>query len=357
MAGSSVVIDAHAHIVTPSVGSPDTGWTWMGRPVRRSETGRLVLSDPSARPAGFLLTHEGSAEGVEARLAEMDALGVDIQVVSLLPSLWTYESNDRAVDLARGTNDDLASIVAGHPDRFRAFAHLPLGQPDAAVAELERAMTVPGIVGAALGTNLNGIGWDEPALFPVLAAADRLGALLFFHPTAVRFPPPDLRRHHLGNLIGNPSETTLTIAQLIFGGVLERLPGLRTVFAHGGGYAAFAIGRFDHGYRERPEARAAIPHPPSTYLRRMSFDSLVHDDSALRHLIATVGADRVVLGTDYPADMGPADPVAAITGSTALDRARGKRSWARTSRRSSGSGSPPPARNGDRPRPAGPAGS
>lgn len=315
------VVDAHAHIVTPSVGSPGALWTWMGHPVERGPDGRLVTTT-DARPQNFKITHEGLPEGVDARVVEMDALGIDLQIVSLLPSLWLYgvEGHDTVLT-TRLVNDDLMAIAERHPRRFRAFAHLPLDHPEAAVAELERVSQHDLVVGAAVGTNVAGVGWDEAALFPVLEAAERLGSLMFFHPMAVRFPPRELRRYHLGNLIGNPSDTTLAVAQLLFGGVLERLPELATVFAHGGGYAPYAIGRFDHGFRERAEARVALSDAPSTSLRRMYFDNLLHDDAATRYLIETVGADHVVLGTDYPADMGPADPIRAILEAPGLDDA------------------------------------
>jgi aminocarboxymuconate-semialdehyde decarboxylase len=313
------VVDAHAHIVTPSVGSPGALWTWMGNPVERAADGRLVTTT-DARPKGFKITHEGLPEGVDARVAEMDTLGIDVQIISLLPSLWLYgvEGHD-TVHTSRLVNDDLIRIAERHPRRFRVFAHLPLDHPDDAVSELERVSGHELVVGAAVGTNVAGVGWDEASLFPVLAAAERLGSLVFFHPMAVRFPPRELRRYHLGNLIGNPSDTTLAVAQLLFGGVLERLPRLSTLFAHGGGYAPYAIGRFDHGFRERGEARVALSEAPSVSLRRMYFDNLLHDDAATRYLIETVGADHVVLGTDYPADMGPADPTRAVLEAPGLD--------------------------------------
>jgi aminocarboxymuconate-semialdehyde decarboxylase len=243
------------------------------------------------------------------RIAEMDRLKVDMQVLSLTPTLWRHEVEaSHAVEMARDVNDETAATVQEHPDRFRGFAFLPLQDAAASVAELERSVRDLGLVGAAVTTNVAGEDWDSARLFPVLEAAEALGALIFVHPASVR-GRDTLNRYHLRNLIGNPLETTITISSLIFGGVLDRLPDLKLVFAHGGGYAAFAAGRFDHGYEVREESKANIKRPPADYLRSLYFDCLTHSPLALRHLIDLVGVERVVLGSDYPADMGYRDPV------------------------------------------------
>lgn len=303
------VIDVHAHAVPSSLSAADTVGNWHGLPVARTEKQLLKVS-PAGGP-DRISPWSHAAENVARRIEDMDATGVDYQVLSLLPSLWWFD--DRVLDTvsaARQSNDDFVAVAQEHPDRFRVFAHLPLHDPQAAIAELERAMASGVVVGAAVPTHVNGRNWDDQELFGVLEAADRLGALLFFHPAAIRLKK-DVPNYHLSNLIGNPTETTISIASLIFGGVLERLPSVRMVFAHGGGYACFAIGRFDHGKRVRKE-NADLPALPSAYLPRMYFDTIVHSDAILRYLVDTVGADRVVLGSDYPADMGPADPVAVV---------------------------------------------
>jgi aminocarboxymuconate-semialdehyde decarboxylase len=310
-----IAIDAHAHIAPPCVGT-GTAWAWQGRPVERGPDGQLEVVTAAGRSP---LPWPREGEDVTGRLRYMDGVRVDMQVLSLSPALWEYGvAGHDTTWAARQCNDELAAIATEHPARFRVFAHLPLDDPDAAVAELERAMRHDLVVGAAVGTNVAGRNWDDPALFPVLETAERLGALLFFHPAAVRFIPymPD---YHLRNLIGNPTETTVTIGSLLFGGVLDRLPELRALFAHGGGYAAFAAGRFDHGHRERADVRANTDGAvPSDYLRRLYFDNLLHSDPATRYLIDTVSVDRVVLGTDYPADMGPREPVEPVLASTAF---------------------------------------
>jgi len=308
-------IDVHAHIAPPCVGT-GTVWEWQGKPVRRRPDGALEIgSGANRRP----LPWPQDGEHVEARLDYMDSVGVDMQVLSLSPALWDYDLDGHdGAWAARQNNQELIGIAAEHPDRFRVFAHLPLDDVDATIAELDQAMSHDLVVGAAVGTHVAGRNWDDPVLFPVLEAAERLGALIFFHPAAVRFIPymPD---YHLRNLIGNPTETTVTVGSLLFGGVLDRLPDLKAVFAHGGGYAAFAAGRFDHGHRERDDVRANTEGAvPSRYLDRLYFDNLLHSDAATRYLIETVGLGQVVLGTDYPADMGPRDPVRPMLASAAF---------------------------------------
>ena len=308
-------IDVHAHIAPPCVGTR-TVWEWQGKPVRRQPDGTLEIgSNGDRRP----LPWPRDGEQVEARLDYMDSVGVDMQVLSLSPALWDYGLDGHDAAWAAGQNNrELIEIASAHPTRFRVFAHLPLDDVDAAIAELDRAMGHDLVVGAAVGTNVAGRNWDDPQLFPVLEAAERLGALVFFHPAAVRFIPymPD---YHLRNLVGNPTETTVAIGSLLFGGVLDRLPDLKAVFAHGGGYAAFAAGRFDHGHRERSDVRANTEGAvPSRYLNRLYFDNLLHSDAAARFLIETVGLGQVVLGTDYPADMGPRDPVRPVLDSAAF---------------------------------------
>jgi aminocarboxymuconate-semialdehyde decarboxylase len=251
----------------------------------------------------------------------MDRTAVDIQILSLTPTLWRHEVDPAdGIAMARDVNDETAAMVAAHPDRFAGYAFLPLQDAGAAVRELERAVRGLGLVGASVATNVMGEDWDSARLFPVLEAAHELDALLFVHPTAVR-PRKVLHRYHLGNLIGNPWETTVAIGSIVFGGVLDRLPGLKLCFAHGGGYAAFAVGRFDHGYRVRPESHAVAEHLPSDYLRLLLYDSLTHSERALRHIADLVGVDRIVLGSDFPADMGYQDPVGWLRGLTSFTRA------------------------------------
>lgn len=245
----------------------------------------------------------------------MDRLRVDMQVVSLNPILFRYYlDRAHAIDAARDVNDEIADMASRWPDRFAGFATLPMQDVSAAVTELQRAVESLGMVGAAIGTHVLGANFDEEHLFPLFEAAESLGAALFVHPAASRMGD-SLPRYHMRNYIGNPTETTIAIGSLVFGGVLDRLPDLKLCFAHGGGYACWAAARFDHGFGVRPEARERASRLPSEYLRTLYFDSLVHGYGNLRQLIDNVGSDRVVLGSDYPADMGQPDPVTWIEGS------------------------------------------
>lgn len=264
-------------------------------------------------------------ETPEQRVANMDALGVDTHLLSLSPSMHWYGIDPKdGLSLSVETNDDIAEVVEAHPTRFRGMALLPLQDPALAVQELERCMTELNFAGALVGTHVDGVNWDAPGLFPILDAARELGALMFIHPTRGRANPfvPD---YHLKNMVGNPLETTVAMASLIFGGVLDRLlPELKLCFAHGGGYGCLGIARMDHGSRVRPEA-GRIDRIPSDYLRSLYFDSLVHGHRTLDQIIDLAGIDQVVMGSDYPADMGEPDPVGFITshpGLTADDRAK-----------------------------------
>jgi aminocarboxymuconate-semialdehyde decarboxylase len=311
------VVDVHAHLLPGSaIAAAEKGTDWFGSRVETDSLGR-----PEIVTGDYRVTMGGPAnwESIEQRIAKMDAVGVDRQVISLNPILFRYylEPAD-AIECSKAVNDEIAGIVADHSDRFAGFGTLPMQDPAAAVEELERVMSTAGLVGVSVGTHVGGLNWDEPDLFPVLEAAEQSQALVFVHPAASRLKEA-LPRYHMRNFIANPTETTIAIGSLIFGGILDRLPGLRLLFAHGGGYACWANARFDHGHQVRPEAREHIARSPSDYLSSMWYDSLVHGYGNLRRLIDVVGFDRVVLGTDFPADMGQPDPVGWIEGSDLSD--------------------------------------
>jgi aminocarboxymuconate-semialdehyde decarboxylase len=309
-------IDVHAHVIPPSLVDAAAGpGTWHGLAVARRPDNRL---DVTENGVPFTLPGWSGRDTIEARLARMDAAKVDVQVLSVTWRLFRYEQDAAAAaDMARRINDDLSAIAQAHPDRFLAFAQLPLQDTDLAIRELERAMALPGIVGAAVGTDVAGREWDHPELRPFLEAAAAGRALVYVHPSD---RPVDARlaRFHLRNLIGNPLETTIAIASLIFGGTLDAVPDVKLVFSHAGGYVPFAVGRFDHGYRVRPEAQEHATALPSDYLRRLWYDSIVHSDLGMRHLVDTVGLGQCVMGSDDPADMGPRDPVAFLRGCGSL---------------------------------------
>jgi aminocarboxymuconate-semialdehyde decarboxylase len=238
----------------------------------------------------------------EERLKDMDEQGVDVQVVSIHTPLFSYDVDSaQGQKLAREVNDEIAAMTRQWPQRFAGLATLPVQDVGAAVDELDRAVHVLGLKGAELDTVVNGQTWDEPHFLPLFKAAEAMGAVLFFHPQ----PQDNLvlaftEKFNLANSIGVPVEDALLVATLIFGGIFDACPELKVCIAHGGGPACFGMGRLDRGWQVRSEARMHIQHPPSTYQRRLYYDCVTNSEVALRFLIDQVGADRVVLGSDWP---------------------------------------------------------
>lgn len=317
----TTTIDLHAHILPASaVAASEVGREWFGSILERDDIGDPIIVTGGRREG---MGGKAHYEPMSRRIERMDEAGVDVQVLSLSPILFRhYIEPEHSVAASSVVNDEIVAFVEQWPTRFAGYGALPAQAPAQAVKELERVMGMPGMVGASLGTHVGGVNWDEPQLFPILEAAQDLGALLFIHPADRRLESY-VPRYHLHNSIGNPAETTIAIASLIYGGVLDRLPDLKMLFAHGGGYACWAGPRFDHGYKVRREARGGTETFPSDYLRRMWYDSLVHGYANLRHLIDVVGVGRVVLGTDFPADMGQPDPVTWLGGSDLTGEERG----------------------------------
>ena len=245
------------------------------------------------------------------RLADMDRQRVDLQVMAVPPYMFFYETEPEVgTRLARLQNDGLAAVAGAHPDRLHFMATLPLQAPAAAVAEIERMAAIPLLRGVEIGTNVASRNLDDPDLEPVWQALEDADLPVLVH--SGRGDGSRMRGYHLTNLVGNPFESTLAIASLIFGGVLERHEKLRFCFVHGGGFAPYQIGRWDHGWACREEAQINIKQPPSTYFRNLYMDGLTHDQLSLSFLGERMGWDRVVLGTDYPFDMAESDPVGRV---------------------------------------------
>ncbi|HLF03737.1 MAG TPA: amidohydrolase family protein, partial [Dehalococcoidia bacterium] len=236
-----------------------------------------------------------------------------------LPLVGYHLPAAQGLQLAREVNNEISAMTRQWPQRFAGLATLPMQDVKAAVAELERAVQVLGLRGAELDTVVNGKGWDEPEFLPLFQAAEQMGALLFYHPQPNNnFVTKFINRYALGNSLGVIVEDTLVTAALIFGGVLDRCPDLKVCIAHGGGPACFGMGRLDRGWQVRPEARANILQPPSRYQRRLYYDCITMSEPALRFLIDSVGADRVVLGSDWPYVGWDPSPVAWVQGLESL---------------------------------------
>jgi aminocarboxymuconate-semialdehyde decarboxylase len=239
------------------------------------------------------------------RIEECDRHGVEMQVLSTVPVMFSYWAKpEHGLDLSRLLNDHLADVVRAHPSRFAGLGTLPMQAPELAVRELERCIKELGLRGVEIGSHVNDWELGHPALFPVFEAAQSLGAAVFVHPWDMA-GKERMSTYWLAWLVGMPAETALAICSLIFSGVLERLPRLRLCFAHGGGAFPGILGRIEHGFHVRPDL-CAVDNPvnPRSYLGRIFVDSLVHDADALRTLLRLLGEQRIVLGSDYPFPLG-----------------------------------------------------
>jgi aminocarboxymuconate-semialdehyde decarboxylase len=249
---------------------------------------------------------------IERRFKDMDAAEVDVHLLSVAPQTWLY-GQEAAVGVAASAiqNDEIARHIKEHPERFSGIATLPMQAPDKAAEELRRAMRKLGLHGAMIGSNIGGKNLDDPSFEPLWAAAEDLDAFMMIHPGNVA-GADRLRSYYLGNLIGNPLDTTIAGACLIFGGVLERHPKLNFIMSHGGGFIPYQGGRWVHGWEVRPEPKVHMKHSPAPYLDRFLYDTILHAQAPLEFLISSVGANRVFLGSDYPYDMGTGECVRQV---------------------------------------------
>lgn len=253
------------------------------------------------------------------RIAGMNRQGVDVHALSLTTPMVNWASPDFGLALAQAYNDAASAAHARHPDRFVGLAIVPMQAPELAVRELERAAKLPGTRGMYLATNINGTELDEKRYWDVYAKAEELALPIFLHPVDT-IGRERTTRYHLKNLLGNPYDTGMAAASLIFGGVLDEFPRLEVNLPHAGGAFPGLIGRLDHGTKVRPELKH-MKRLPSEYLRRFTYDTIGHSDRINLDLIRLVRADRVLLGSDYCFDMGLVDPVGAIERLDALTAA------------------------------------
>jgi aminocarboxymuconate-semialdehyde decarboxylase len=310
---TSPVVDVHNHVLTPPVEE------LIEQHYSREE---IVAHEPYDLYAGAASQAHNRSLGpslrpkmtdADQRVRDMDAMGVDIQVLATFVSQFYYWTDgDLGQRIARMQNEWLAELAARHPDRFAAVGTVPMQDSARAVAELEHVVDDLGFKGVQISSSVDGTDLDDPRFLPFWQKAEELGAVVLIHPngwdTGRR-----LDDFYLINVIGNPLDSTVALTRLIFSGRLAQLPDLKLCVVHGGGYTPFYSARMDHAWEVRPECRANIDQPPSTYLKRVHFDTMVFSPEQLAHLVEFAGADHVVLGTDYPFDMGETDPV-GLTG-------------------------------------------
>jgi aminocarboxymuconate-semialdehyde decarboxylase len=311
-------VDVHAHVLLPAL---------QGLVAERDPAGFAAAQELDLRRQGAESTGVSGAmirerfarlTQLPRRLADMDATGVDVQIVSPSPShYYPWAARALAEDVARAANRATAELVAQAPDRLVGLGLVPLQHPDLSPALLDDALEA-GLAGVEISSFAPGVELSDERLDPFWARAAETRALLFLHPFGCSLDER-LDRYYLSNTVGQPAENAVALSHVIFGGVLDRHPDLRILAAHGGGYLPTSIGRSDHAWRTRPDSRSCADLP-SSYLRRLWFDSLTHSPEQLRALVAAAGADRVALGSDYPFDMGTDDPVAAAQ-DAALDPA------------------------------------
>ena len=243
------------------------------------------------------------------RIAECDEHGINVQVLSTVPVMFSYWARaEHTHEIAQFLNDDLAATVQAHPNRFIGLGTVPMQDPERACVELERCIKELGFAGVQIGTNVNQKNLSDPLFYPFFEHAAALGAAIFVHPWDI-MGAESMERYWLPWLVGMPAETSRAICSFIFGGLFERLPSLRVAFAHGGGSFPSTVGRIEHGYNVRPDL-CAIDNQvnPRSYLGKFYLDSLVHDSDVLVSLIKLIGHDKIALGTDYPFPLGELQP-------------------------------------------------
>ena len=299
-------IDIHTHILPPDWPNLQERYGYGGWvQLERHGTGCAHIT----LDGNFFRSVDANCWNPSIRLDDCARHRVGVQVLSTVPIMFSYWARPAdTLDLSKLLNDHIAGVVRDHPSRFVGLGTVPMQAPDLAVRELERCVKDLGLAGIEIGSHVNGMNLDHPQVFEVLAAARDLGAAVFVHPWEM-LGRDRMSKYWLPWLVGMPTETTLAICSLIFGGVLRRLPTLRVAFAHGGGAFPATLGRIEHGFQVRPDLVAVEnERNPRDYVGRFYVDSLVHDPDMLRFMIRQMGADHIALGSDYPFPLGEARP-------------------------------------------------
>jgi len=301
-------VDIHCHIHVPAADE-------MLRRIAPDDTGRKMV-DTNPITAKINAAQQKSIlpklTDPEVRLKDMDNQGVDIQAISASPFHYNYGYEaDFCRDTSQVVNDRIAEVVAGHPDRFVGLGTVPLQDPEMAITELNRCIDELGFKGVEISTNVNGKDLTRAGLEHFFERCEEKDTMIFIHPIGTSYVER-MNHHYFRNTIGHPVESALAVGHLVFDGYLERYSGLKICIAHGGGYIPAYPGRFDHPYHLRDDCREVISKPPSEYIKKLYFDSVVFTEHQLRHMIETWGPDHIVMGTDYPYDMAETDPVGHV---------------------------------------------
>ena len=311
----SITVDMHSHVLIPAAAA-------MAAP--HLDLATIPLAH-FATPNTQALNRKQDADrrpnmtDLATRLADMDAAGIDVQIVMPPPPQCYYTLEPKlAADATAIVNDGIRDWCRQQPARFAGLGSVPMQAPEAAVAELRRCMRELGLKGVQILTNVAGKELSDPDFAPFWAEAEALGAVVLIHPNG--FTQADrLRRFYFNNVIGNPLDTSIALHYLIFDGVLERHPDLKLIAVHGGGYLPAYSGRIDHAWGARTDAHGDLPNPPTTYLKRIYFDTVVFTAHQLDALVRQFGPDKLLMGTDYPYDMAEADPIGHLASATTLD--------------------------------------
>ena len=316
---SGPVVDLHTHLLPehwPDLAEKFGYGGWISLDHCAPCRARMVIDGKSFREI------DDRSWSPQRRIADCESHGVDMQVLSTVPVMFSYWAKPAdALEVSRLLNDHLAGVVRDRPDRFQGLGTIPMQSPDLACAELERCVNELGLRGVQIGSHVEKWNLDAPELFPVFETAARLGAAVFVHPWEM-MGSPEMPKYWLPWLVGMPAETARAACCLAMGGVLDRLPDLRIGLAHGGGSFPFTIGRIAHGHAVRPDLCAVDSStPPRDFLDRFFYDSLLHDAGALRYLVDLVGAERIAMGSDYPFPLGEHIPGELIRSIEAFDDA------------------------------------
>ncbi|HEY4136768.1 MAG TPA: amidohydrolase family protein [Alphaproteobacteria bacterium] len=310
--GGQLVIDIHGHI---NLAKPKAILE-ARQPSKHGKGGGEEGGGITDRSRNAILTD------IDRRIADMDGMGVDMMALTPSPPRGFYKFDESlAGDIARSVNDEVAKVVADHPTRFVALGNLPVQHVAWSVKELERSTHELGHKGVRVTTNIAGIELGDRRFDPLWAKAQELGSVIFLHPQGFT-EPERLADYFMTNVVGQPLETTLALAQMIFGGVFERFPDLKLCGSHGGGYLPFYLGRFEQAYRERAECRVHINKSPEYYVKKLWLDTVVFRPDQIAFIANLVGHEKIVMGTDSPYDMGENHPVELVKSTPGLNESQ-----------------------------------